>query len=109
MTLTRPLRRSDGILDPDLPAELLERQVRAHLPWPGSFIEVDGDRLVVLEASVAPGDGDDEPGRLVPDRLGLALVTRDRPAVLDEVQPAGGRPISRHAVLRWPPIVLRSN
>jgi methionyl-tRNA formyltransferase len=106
VTLTRPLRRADGILDPDLSAELLERQVRAHLPWPGSFVEIDGDRLVVLEASVAPGDGDDEPGRLVPDHLGLALATRDGRLVLDEVQPAGGRPMSGDAFLRGRPSVL---
>src|SRR5258706_7748887 len=99
MTLTRPLRRSDGILDPDLPAELLERQVRAHLPWPGSFIEVDGDRLVVLEASVAPGDGDDEPGRLVPDRLGLPPAPPDRPPLPHEGAPRRGPPQSRPALL----------
>ena len=106
VTLTRPLRRADGILDPELPAEQLERQVRAHLPWPGSFIEIDGDRLVVLEASVAPADGDDEPGRLVPDRLGLALATRHGRLVLDEVQPSGGRPMSGDAFLRGRPSVL---
>jgi methionyl-tRNA formyltransferase len=106
VTLTRPLRRADGILDPELPAEQLERQVRAHLPWPGSFIEFDGDRLVVLDASVAPEDGDDEPGRLVPDRLGLALATRHGRLVLDEVQPSGGRPMSGDAFLRGRPSVL---
>ena len=106
VTLTRPLRRADGILDPDLPAEQLERQVRAHLPWPGSFVEIDGDRLVVLEASVTAADGDDEPGRLVPDHLGLALATRDGRLVLDEVQPAGGRPMTGGAFLRGRPAVL---
>jgi methionyl-tRNA formyltransferase len=106
VTLTRPLRRADGILDPDLPAELLERQVRAHLPWPGSFVEIDGERLVVLRASVAAAEGDDEPGRLVPDRLGLALATGSGRLVLDEVQPAGGRPMSGEAFLRGRPAVL---
>ena len=41
-TLTRPLRREDGRLDPALPAAALERQVRAYLPWPGTFLELDG-------------------------------------------------------------------
>ena len=39
-TLTRPLRREDGRLDPALPAADLERRVRAYLPWPGTFLEV---------------------------------------------------------------------
>ena len=52
-TLTRPLRREDGRLDPSLPATDLERRVRAYLPWPGTFLEADGERLVVGAASVA--------------------------------------------------------
>ena len=66
-TLTRPLRRSDGRLDPRRPALRLERQVRAHLPWPGSFVEIDGHRLVILAAAVTAADLDDEVGRFVPD------------------------------------------
>ena len=54
-TLTRPLRRADGWLDPARPAVELERQVRAYQPWPGSFVEADGERLVVWRAS--PIDG----------------------------------------------------
>jgi methionyl-tRNA formyltransferase len=107
-TLTRPLRRVDGILDPDLPAELLERQVRAHLPWPGSYVEIDGDRLVVLAASVTASDPDDDPGLFVPDHQGLALATRAGRLLLDEVQPAGGRPMSGEAYLRGRPSVLGS-
>jgi len=106
VTMTRPLRRADGLLDPGQPALLLERQVRAYLPWPGSFIEIDEDRLIVLAASLAPSDADDEPGRFVPDHLGLALATSAGRLVLDEVQPAGGRPMSGEAFLRGRPSVL---
>jgi methionyl-tRNA formyltransferase len=105
-TLTRPLRRSDGRLDPARPAILLERQVRAHLPWPGSFLEIDGDRLVVLAAAVTAGEVDDEVGRFVPDDHGLALVTVDGRLLLDEVQPAGGRPMSGEAFVRGRPSIL---
>jgi methionyl-tRNA formyltransferase len=105
-TLTRPLRRADGLLDPDLPAELLERQVRAYLPWPGSFINLDGDRLVILATTVTASEADDQPGRFVPDQLGLALATRDGRLVLDEVQPAGGRPMSGEAYVRGRPAIL---
>jgi len=107
-TMTRPQRREDGRLDPALPAEILERQVRAYLPWPGSFFEVDGQRVAVLTGHVASGDHDDEPGRLVPDAAGLALATVDGRLVLDEVQPAGGRPMSGDALLRGRPALLGS-
>lgn len=105
-TLTRPLRRADGLLDPDRPAEVLERQVRAYLPWPGSFLEIDGGRLVVLAATVAASDADDVPGRFVPDQHGLALATSDGRLLLGEVQPAGGRPMTGEAFLRGRPSIL---
>jgi len=105
-TLTRPLRRADGRLDPRLPAIMLERQVRAYLPWPGSFAEADGDRLVVLAATVAEPDPDDEAGRFVPDLAGLALATGDGRLVLQEVQPAGGQPMTGEEYLRGRPRIL---
>jgi methionyl-tRNA formyltransferase len=105
-TLTRPLRREDGRLDPTAPAEILERRIRAHLPWPGSFVETDDGRLVVLSGRVAPSDADDEPGTIVPDERGLALATSDGRLILDEVQPAGGRPMSGEAFLRGRPSIL---
>jgi methionyl-tRNA formyltransferase len=105
-TLTRPLRRSDGRLDPDVPAVDLERRIRAYLPWPGSFVETGDDRLVILAASVAPGEADDRPGVLVPDDGGLALATTDGRLLLHEVQPAGGRPMSGEEYLRGRPAIL---
>ena len=77
MTLTRPLRRADGVLDASLGASALERQVRAYQPWPGSFLEVDGERLIVWAASVAPNEPADVPGSLVPAGDAFALVTAD--------------------------------
>jgi methionyl-tRNA formyltransferase len=93
-TLTRPLRREDGRLDPARPIVELERQVRAYLPWPGSHVEIGSSRLAVLRAAVAPGEPGDRPGDLVPDGDGLALVAADGRLRLLEVQPAGGRPMS---------------
>ncbi len=105
-TRTRPLRRDDGRLDPTRTAWQLERQVRAFLPWPGTFVETDQDRLVVLTSAVAPADDGDEVGQLVPDPNGFALATFDGRLVLLEVQPAGGRPMSGKAYLRGRPSVL---
>lgn len=105
-TLTRALRRSDGQLDAALPALDLERRIRAHLPWPGSFVEAGGERLVILSAAVAPADADDRPGVFVPDDGGLALATGAGRLLLHEVQPAGGRPMSGEAYLRGRPSIL---
>jgi methionyl-tRNA formyltransferase len=98
--LTRPLRREDGRLDPGRAAAELERQVRAYLPWPGTFIEVDGERLVVTAASVVASAAGDEPGRVVVEGGLPALATVDGRLVLLTVVPAGRRPMSGADYLR---------
>jgi methionyl-tRNA formyltransferase len=95
VTLTRPLRREDGRLDPASPAVTLERQVRAYQPWPGSFLEDGSTRIIVWAASAheppeaGAGPGPAGIGSLVSDGDSLALVTADGWLRLDEVQPAG--------------------
>jgi methionyl-tRNA formyltransferase len=91
-TLTRPLRRSDGWLDPARPAVELERQVRAYQPWPGSWTEIDGGRVIVWAASVIDGGG--ETGDVVPSIDALAIRTSAGWLQLDEVQPAGRKRMS---------------
>lgn len=105
-TLTRPLRREDGRLDPHRPAVELARQVRAYQPWPGSFIEIGDERLVILAASVARAGPDDRLGALVPDDRGPALATSDGRILFEEVQPAGGRSMSGVEYLRGRPAIL---
>jgi methionyl-tRNA formyltransferase len=100
VTLTRPLRREDGRLDASVPASALERQVRAYLPWPGTFLEVDEERLVVTAASTAPSEPGDIPGRLVRDEDRPALATVDGRLILESVTPTGRRPMSGADYLR---------
>jgi len=105
-TLTRPLRRPDGLLDPGRPAADLERQVRAYLPWPGTHVETEAGRLAVLRVGVGTRAADDRTGALVADDGGLALVAADGRLRLLDVQPAGGRPMSGEAFRRGHPAVV---
>ena len=103
-SLTRPFRRDDGRLDPGRPAALLERQVRALRPWPGTFVEASTGRVGVLLAEVASGEPGDEQGRLVWDAgSGLALATAEGRLRLLEVQPAGGRRMDGATFVRGRP------
>ena len=102
-TLTRPLRREDGRLDPARSAAELERQVRALQPWPGTFVETDAGRIKVLRAVVASLAGG-TPARPGPpgsfgEGPGLRLHTADGDLILVEVQPAGGRPMTGEDLL----------
>jgi methionyl-tRNA formyltransferase len=107
-TTTRPLRREDGRLDPRRTVGELERQIRAFQPWPGSWIETVGGRLVVLRAEAIPGwtGGDDErPGRF--GRFGLYAA--DGYLALREVQPAGGRRMTFDELVRGRPQIVGSD
>jgi methionyl-tRNA formyltransferase len=98
--LTRPMRREDGRLDPARPAAELERRVRAYLPWPGTFLEVGGERLVVTAASTARCEPGDRPGTIVRHGRVPAFVTMDGRLVLHQVTPPGKRPMSGEDWLR---------
>jgi len=99
------LKKEEGRLDFTRPAEELERRVRAFNPWPGAFMDFDGMLLKVHRARVEAGDA----------AVGQRLVYQDQPAVgagggllvLDEVQPAGKKPMSGKSFLagarHWQP------
>lgn len=103
MTLTRPLRRSDGRLDPGRDAIDLERQVRAYQPWPGTFFESVDGRIVIWKARAV--DGEVTPGTIVD---GPAIGTADGLLELLEVQPAGGRRMSGEELVRGRPGLIGS-
>jgi methionyl-tRNA formyltransferase len=107
-TATRPLRRADGRLDWSRPARELERQVRAYLPWPGSFVETAEGRLAVIAASAAETAAGDVPGEITRHDDRPALVTVNGRLVFDEVQLAGRRAMDGRDFLRGHPSIVGS-
>ncbi len=101
-TLTRPLRREDGRLDPRKSAIDLERQVRAYQPWPGSFVDTPVGRIVAWSAS-ADDSGGTARGSF--DERGLGVGDGERLRLI-EVQPAGGRRMTWEAFIRGRPSIL---
>jgi methionyl-tRNA formyltransferase len=103
-SLTRPLRREDGRLDPAKDAITLERQVRAYQPWPGSFVDVPLGRLVIWVAD-AEVDVEDGPPQGTFDERGLAVGEGQRLRLV-EVQPAGGGRMSWEAFVNGRPGIV---
>ena len=101
-TLTRPLRREDGRLDPQRTAIDLERQVRAYQPWPGSFVDTPVGRIVAWSAGV---DGSGGPPRGTFDEQGLGVGDGERLRLI-EVQPAGGKRMTWGAFVRGRPSIV---
>ena len=100
-TYCRLLRKEDGLIDWSRPAEELARQVRAYHPWPGSYTLWRGRPLKVLRARALSDHSTDEPpGLVVMLPRGPAVVTGKGLLLLEEVQPAGRRPMPGAAFAR---------
>ena len=64
------IEKTEARIDWTLPAEQIERTVRAFDPVPGAFFEADGQRIRVLNAGLAEGTG--KPGTVLDDLLTVA-------------------------------------
>jgi methionyl-tRNA formyltransferase len=86
------LKKEDGRLDFSQPADRLALRVRAFNPWPGAYTIWQEQPLKVHQASRLdkPSPG---PGRTVVHGGQPAVGTSDGLLVLEEVQPAGKRPM----------------
>lgn len=100
VTLAPLLEKSAGLLDFNEPADLLARKVRAYNPWPVASLPWKGGPLRVLRADVAAGKASKPAGvRILHDGL-PAIVTSQGALVLEQVQPAGKKPMTGREFLQ---------
>ena len=115
-TYAKKLKKTDGLIDWDLPVITIERRIRAYNPWPGcyTFLPVrlrrrgtDG-RLVVLRARIVrlePGWADAAPGTVLAlDKAGPIVRCHDTALLLLEVKPEGGSAMDGASFLRGRPL-----
>lgn len=107
-TMTRPLRKEDGLIHWSRPARYIARQVRAMFPWPGAFTPMHGTILKVLAAeavthAVPPGL---EPGRVTQVGGEPFVGTGEGALRLTRVQPAGRKGMSGAEWLRGSPAAI---
>ena len=69
-TYAAKIDKGEARIDWSKPAELIEREVRAFAPCPGSWFELDGERIKVLKARVIGVNGAD--GTVLDDELTVA-------------------------------------
>ncbi|MCB2102499.1 MAG: methionyl-tRNA formyltransferase [Rhodobacterales bacterium] len=105
-TYARKLDKAEGMIDWTRPAEDLARQVRALTPWPGTWCIIHGERVKILAAEVAPGEG--EPGTVLDDALTVACgrdalratrVQRSGKGAMAASEMLRGRPVPRGTVV----------
>ncbi|MGV3555846.1 MAG: methionyl-tRNA formyltransferase [Croceibacterium sp.] len=99
-TYAEKISKLETRLDWDKPAERLEREVRAFAPFPGSWFELDGERIKVLRARVIGVNG--ATGTVLDNELTVACGNAALRPVL--VQPAGKQAMEAEAFLRGKPV-----
>ena len=97
VTYAAKLAKEEGRIDWTLPAEMLDRRIRAFTPWPGAYFEHGGERFKVLACQLAQGSGV-ECGTVQDDQLTVACG-QGALRIL-EVQRAGRAPMTTAALLR---------
>ena len=58
-------KKEDGAIDWTKSAKMLSREIRAFVPWPGSFSYLDGKRLLIWKAKEVEGEATGCPGEVV--------------------------------------------
>ncbi len=100
-THAKILRKADGEIHWDRPADEIDRMIRAFTPWPGTFTTWNGQRINILEAR--PGTGELGIGHVAEIGGEIAVGTGRGVLILKRVQPAGKRPMSARDFTRGRP------
>ena len=97
VTYAPMLKKEEGKLDFHQDVHELERRIRAFNPGPGAFMDFEGSPLKIHRARVEAGDAS----------VGQRLIVQHQPVIgargglliLEEVQPAGKKPMSGRSFL----------
>jgi methionyl-tRNA formyltransferase len=89
-TYASKLKKEDGFLRWDQPAETVRNRVRGLEPWPGAFGFLKGKRLRFCKVETGPGEPDDTPGTVMRvSDYGIEIGTMKDRIIVTEIQPEG--------------------
>jgi len=106
VTYAKKIDKAEARLDFAVPAEQVERQVRAFAPAPGAWFELEGERYKVLAGDMVDGSG--AAGTVLDEQLTIACgagalrvgaIQRAGKPVMDAASLLRGRPIPAGTVL----------
>ena len=103
-TVTRLIARSDGEIDWSLPAEQIDRMIRAYDPWPGTFTSWNDKGLKILDVNLSGRiDAVDDSGRVIVNGGKLFVGTGSGPLEITRLQLEGRQGVSASDFLRGRP------
>ncbi|MCD6490025.1 MAG: methionyl-tRNA formyltransferase [Thermodesulfobacterium sp.] len=91
------LKKEDGFFTFEEPAKLIERKIKAFLPWPTAFTYYKNKLLKVFLAKAIPLEHKEKPGTILDiNKDGVLVATSEGAILLKEVQMEGKRKISAY-------------
>jgi methionyl-tRNA formyltransferase len=100
-TAAPPLTKEQGMVDWQLPAEVIGCQIRGLDPWPTAFTLLAGKRLRLVAPSVVAGDNTATPGSILgADQDGMLIATGRGRLLIREIQLEGAKRLPVAAFLR---------
>jgi methionyl-tRNA formyltransferase len=91
------IKRSDGQIDWSKPAKQLEREIRAYLGWPGSYSNLLGADIIIIQATIEPLSG--QPGQVKTNKNELIVCCGQEALRIERLKPAGKREMSAQEFL----------
>lgn len=97
-TYSRKLTKDDGKIDWEMPAEVIERQIRAFIEWPRSYTTLYKQLIIISKARVAP-DRADKLGKFVVEPKRLFVQCKKNSLEILSLRPSGKRDMSAEAFI----------
>ena len=87
--------KAEAEIDWTLPAEVIERSIRAFNPWPVSWAMLDGERIRVFSATVLAQTTTASPGSIINiSETGIRVACGSGQLEITQLQKSGGKQIS---------------
>ncbi|AUU87978.1 methionyl-tRNA formyltransferase [Enterobacteriaceae bacterium ENNIH3] len=100
VTYAEKLSKEEALLDWSLPAEQLERCIRAFNPWPMSYFVIEDQPVKVWKASVINSQAKADPGTIIEaNKQGIQVATAEGILNLESLQPAGKKAMNAQDLL----------
>lgn len=97
-TYCKLIKKSDGIIDWQKPAEKIEREIRAYLGWPGSRTQLFGQEVIILETEITTVSL--APSEVKVESSELLVGTGEYSLKIKKLRPAGRSSMDANEFLR---------
>ncbi|MEK7636221.1 MAG: methionyl-tRNA formyltransferase [Patescibacteria group bacterium] len=109
-TFTKLILKEDGHIQWNESTEIIERKIRAYVPWPEAFgfVNIGGKtlRIKIIRGTISTQQSREEPGKII-EQNGLPLVaTANGGIFLHKLQVEGKKPISGQDLINGYPMIL---